>query len=385
MKRGIDKIMSINKQDINKQDINKQSKYIQAKSIIGSGSSQVDVKQLNKPLIYLIAAIVLILFIFITMDSFQDSKNSNKNKTHSLHAITNQVPNLQEKDIYKNVSSLPSSYKQADKIHKILDRSSIGVNQDAEVSAKLQQELSLMRNSQKSLQDQVFKLQGELKAKPDNTIDTAEEKKAKESSLFPAGGFPAYIRDDKQVVAKVDASKHQPEPYSSYATQNMQSQKQKFFSKQGTVDVYNKDRIQYPVSPYILQAGTVLPVVLQTTLNSDNPGVVLARVRSDVYDSINGQHLLLPKGTKLLGSYNSSISPGQSRIQVRFQRLIRPDGSSITLPSSVGVNNTGMSGAKGSVDNHWGSIIGAAALTAVFDIPSVIAQNQMLKNMVGII
>ena len=58
----------------------------------------------------------------------------------------------------------------------------------------------------------------------------------------------------------------------------------------------------------------------------------MARIRTNVYDSITGKYLLLPKGTKLLGQYNSKVAPGQSRLQIKFLRLIRPDGSSISLP-----------------------------------------------------
>ena len=82
----------------------------------------------------------------------------------------------------------------------------------------------------------------------------------------------------------------------------------------------------------------------------------------------------------MLGQYNSKVAPGQSRLQVKFLRLIRPDGSSISLPSQPGMNTFGVSGFEDTVNSHWGSIIGAAALMAVFDIPNILAQQQMTND-----
>ena len=62
---------------------------------------------------------------------------------------------------------------------------------------------------------------------------------------------------------------------------------------------------------------------------------------------------------------------------MKFTRLIRPDGSSITLPNSQGTDGNGAAGLYDTVDNHWGRVIGNAALMTVLNIPSVVATNQM--------
>ena len=93
--------------------------------------------------------------------------------------------------------------------------------------------------------------------------------------------------------------------------------------------------------------------------------------------SVNGEYLLVPKGTILMGTYSSSVSYAQSQLQAKFTRMIRPDGTSITLPTAQGINGLGISGMKDDVNNHWWRVISSAALMAVFNIPSVVATNQM--------
>jgi len=72
------------------------------------------------------------------------------------------------------------------------------------------------------------------------------------------------------------------------------------------------------------------------------PGQVIAQVTENVYDTPTGQHLLLPQGTRLLGRYDSDIDDGQSRALVVWNRLIRPDGTSLVIENLPGaINQTG--------------------------------------------
>jgi type IV secretion system protein VirB10 len=96
-------------------------------------------------------------------------------------------------------------------------------------------------------------------------------------------------------------------------------------------------------------------------------------VSQGVYDTVTGRYLLLPQGTKAIGTYDSRVSYGQSRVLVVWTRLLRPDGSSISLEGMPGVDLSGYAGLTGSVNNHYvrllsgvvlGSIIGAGAQIA---------------------
>jgi len=133
-------------------------------------------------------------------------------------------------------------------------------------------------------------------------------------------------------------------------------------------EIYNPHGLQTPVSPYQVMAGTIIPASLVTGLNSDLPGQVIAQVTENVYDTPTGQYLLLPQGTRLLGRYDSDIDDGQSRALVVWNRLIRPDGSSLVIENLPGVDLAGQSGLRDSIDRHTGSLFKAAILSSVLSI-----------------
>jgi type IV secretion system protein VirB10 len=115
-------------------------------------------------------------------------------------------------------------------------------------------------------------------------------------------------------------------------------------------------------SPYTLRAGTLIPGVLLTGINSDLPGDVLAQVSRDVYDSQEQHALLIPKGARLLGTYDHPIAAGEVRLLVAWTRLILPDGRSLGLPGLELVDRLGQTGATGEVDTHWRRVFGNALL-----------------------
>ena len=117
--------------------------------------------------------------------------------------------------------------------------------------------------------------------------------------------------------------------------------------------------------PYAIQAGTVIPAVLVTEINSDLPGQVLAQVAHDVYDSRSLRALLIPKGSRLLGTYADQVGVGQNRLLVAWSRVILPDGRSISLPGLETKDRTGAGGLHDQVDRHGGQVFGTAALLSL--------------------
>ncbi|MEW6631694.1 MAG: TrbI/VirB10 family protein, partial [Pseudomonadota bacterium] len=91
------------------------------------------------------------------------------------------------------------------------------------------------------------------------------------------------------------------------------------------------DRVMPPVSPYVLQAGAVIPAALVTGIRSDLPGQVTAQVTENVYDSPTGRLLLVPQGTRIIGQYDNGMGFGQRRVLLVWNRLIFPNGRSIVL------------------------------------------------------
>lgn len=130
------------------------------------------------------------------------------------------------------------------------------------------------------------------------------------------------------------------------------------------------ERLQVPASPYILQAGAIIPAALVTGLRSDVPGLAIAQVTQAVFDSLGGGHLLIPQGARLVGEYDAEIAGGQNRLGVVWTRLILPSGRSIVLDKLPGADAQGMAGLKDGVDRHGREILAAAALSTVLAIGS---------------
>ena len=132
------------------------------------------------------------------------------------------------------------------------------------------------------------------------------------------------------------------------------------------------DYLPYGLTPalsaYEIKAGAVVPAAMITGINSDLPSEIIAQTTEPVFDSVSGRTLLLPRGSRLVGLYNNDISFGQERVQIVWNRVILPDGSSLKLDAMNGVDALGQAGVTGEVNNHWGKIFGAAVLTSVFSI-----------------
>lgn len=126
--------------------------------------------------------------------------------------------------------------------------------------------------------------------------------------------------------------------------------------------------------PYALQAGTMMPAVLLTEINSDLPGDVLAQVAHDVYDSRDQQALLIPKGARLIGTYDSDVSSNQRRLFVAWTRVIFPDGRSLALPGLETKDRSGAGGVADRVEQHRKRTFGTAALLSLVGAGAQLAQ-----------
>lgn len=130
-----------------------------------------------------------------------------------------------------------------------------------------------------------------------------------------------------------------------------------------------------PGSAYVVRAGTVIPGLLLTGINSDLAGEILGQISRDVFDSRTEQVLLIPKGSRLIGSYdNRSASTG--RLIVEWTRMILPDGRSLALPHLAATDEQGQAGLHDNVNHHYGRIYGAALLTSVISAGVQLSQPQ---------
>ena len=158
---------------------------------------------------------------------------------------------------------------------------------------------------------------------------------------------------------------------------NKQARKEKFLKeKEAPSKTALRGSVREPQSPYEVQAGWAIPAQLQCGVNSDVPGQTCARVSEDVYDSVNGEHLLIPRNSRLIGTYDSQVAYGQTRILTVFHRLIFPDGTSIDLEGMPGADKGGYAGFDANVNNHYGKVFGGAAAMAVFSAGVSLTQKQ---------
>ncbi|WP_338829749.1 TrbI/VirB10 family protein [Bradyrhizobium sp. 27S5] len=171
-------------------------------------------------------------------------------------------------------------------------------------------------------------------------------------------------------------------PADAGAAQNMQDRKTAFLNASTDKRTVSPDRLEAKASPYVVQAGTVIPAALITGIRSDLPGQITAQVTEAVYDSPTGKYLLIPQGAKLIGQYDSSVAFGQSRVLLVWTRIIMPDGGSIVLERQPGADTQGYAGLEDEVDNHWGMLFKAAVLSTLLSVGAEAGTSQDENNLV---
>jgi len=155
--------------------------------------------------------------------------------------------------------------------------------------------------------------------------------------------------------------------------QNMQEEKRTFAKETREQSPYLLAALQGPISKYEIKAGTIIPSLLITGLNSDLPGQITAQVRENVYDTATGRYLLIPQGTRLVGEYDSKVAYGQDRALIIWSRLIMPNGHSINLEGMPGVDMSGYAGLSDSVNNHYGKLLTGVILGSVIGAGAQVA------------
>tara|TARA_R110000824_G_scaffold230709_6_gene418393 strand:+ start:479 stop:1723 length:1245 start_codon:yes stop_codon:yes gene_type:complete len=180
--------------------------------------------------------------------------------------------------------------------------------------------------------------------------------------------FPT-AKYESELLALATAPQPMPARFSPAGDPNLQDRKQAFSEQSPSSDIYNLHRVEDPLSPYQVMAGTMIPASLVTGINSDLPGTIIAQVTQPVYDTVAGQFVLIPQGSRLIGRYQSEVSFGQDRALVVWDRILFPNGTSITI-SEPGADAQGASGLADRTDHHWNRVFAAAGLATLLGIGS---------------
>ena len=183
---------------------------------------------------------------------------------------------------------------------------------------------------------------------------------------LPGAAVNAAVAIQGGAANTLAAKPDQPTPQlagAAAADPNLQQHKSDFLSRDGVnTSTYLPQPVVMPRSPFEIKAGTIIPATLLTAIDSDLPGQIIGQVRESVYDTVSGNYLLIPQGSKLLATYDSAVAYGQERVLFCWNRLVRPDGVSISLECMPGADLAGSSGVSDDVNHHWWRIITGVAL-----------------------
>ncbi|MYG26197.1 MAG: TrbI/VirB10 family protein [Boseongicola sp. SB0677_bin_26] len=113
---------------------------------------------------------------------------------------------------------------------------------------------------------------------------------------------------------------------------------------------------------HVLARGSVIPAVLESSIDSDLPGLVRAWVAETVYDTVTGGHVVIPRGSRLVGTYGSGAPTGQRRLFVSWTDLRLPDGTPVPLGGTGSLGADGASGVRGRRSTGIWTALGAAVL-----------------------
>ena len=164
--------------------------------------------------------------------------------------------------------------------------------------------------------------------------------------------------------------------------QNLQGRKLDFLNRPVDGKIYNPHKLETPASPYQIMAGTIISASLITGINSDLPGNVIAQVTENVYDTATGGYLLIPQGSRMMGTYDSVVAFGQERALLVWQRIILPDGSSIVIDNLPGTDTAGYAGLEDKVNFHTWKLLKGIVLSTLLGVSTELTFGDQESDLV---
>lgn len=320
-----------------------------------------DVKRFNRKMILLILAAIAVA----TVLAFGTALTRERLKRQAEEAAALKAPaNLNANDA---INSLPSDYSQIPKLGTPLP-GDVGEIAQASLQGNGNQPRYVYQNQ--PMNNQPRQLDPFEQYEQQQLLEQYKRQvRARESAFsFPNDGAsqnlammtkPSTGSNDDDANATFGKSTERPDE------DNYQDEKKAFLNSGGSKETELRSHVKYPKSPYTIFSGTIIPGIMITGINSDLPGQIVGSISQNVFDTVTGNHLLLPQDTRVIGQYDSRVTYGQQRVLVVWTRLIRPDGSSISLEGMPGVDLSGYAGLTGDVDRHILRLLGAVVLGSV--------------------
>jgi type IV secretion system protein TrbI len=341
---------------------------------LGLRAAPMPVTRLNRRTLAALIGGVVLLVLLATMWALEPKRGKNEVASTELHA-SQQVTHAD------GLQSLPQDYASIPKVPQLgpptgeLGRPVLREEQRAGIDTGTDQ--SFFRPNAEVDADRVARLrlqdEAEAAAKAQVFFQISRRRSEPQESSNAASTEAGALGVGPGAVSP-------PRPAEGSTDQNLHGRKQAFLAGDTDSRIYSASTLQVPRSPYQLMAGTVIAAALVTGINSDLPGQIIATVTQNVYDTVSGQFLLIPQGSRLLGQYDSQVAYGQRRVLLVWSRLLRPDGSSIVLERVPGVDAAGYAGIEDGVDSHWGRILAGAALSTLLGVNAELVNANTAAN-----
>jgi type IV secretion system protein VirB10 len=228
----------------------------------------------------------------------------------------------------------------------------------------------------KSLEDADMAAQKAQEAKPVASNDNMRGNEGSAAGVPAAGQQPGFlsVSDGLNKLQDMAIAKAGAQETGANSPQGENKAFMKDQSKEQTG--YLADTVHAAAGQHEIFAGSVIPAIMLTGIDSDLPGTISAQVRQTVYDSLNPDIVLIPQGAHLVGQYSSGVQYGQKRVLVAWSQLIFPNGSTIDLRGMSGTDGEGQAGFNDLVDNHFLRIFGSAFLLSILGVGAQLSQPQ---------
>ncbi|MGL5202564.1 MAG: TrbI/VirB10 family protein [Cetobacterium sp.] len=262
----------------------------------------------------------------------------------------------------------------------------VGTKQDEEILS-LDDVNNTVLKTKKDLQNEAKKQEDDFYYEEPIVKETIQLSRKEEQRLQRGQGQMVLVRISDGNSNQINSNKSNtdflipPLPGFPEPDENFQKKKAEFL-KESAMDNFVLEKPLTPaLSPYEVKAGTIVPLTLETQINSDLPGDITAIVQMDIYDSKTGRILLIPSGSRVIGKYNSNVSFGQERVQVVFNRITLPNQKSINIGAMIGVDQMGQTGVKDKVDTKLGKVFSSVVMSAILGAgTAVVTEENTDKN-----
>ena len=147
-------------------------------------------------------------------------------------------------------------------------------------------------------------------------LSEKQDRRRQQGEPPATGAQPSAFRPASDAPVATDLTAKASQGFSDRLNEiipSSQARKLAFVNAKPDKETTNPRPLAASPSPHAILAGTIIPASLITGLNSDLPGTTIAQVTENVYDTVMGEFLLMPQGTRLIGKYDSVVAYGQKR------------------------------------------------------------------------